>query len=186
MRFFKETEADAGEYDVPKGKVGKPKGKENETIYEIKAHFTTRQGVSVCNPRTSAHCGSKDTHGRDKSGITLAYSSCHCHAPSCIKCELWNADTNELICAQRPHYGTNKTATADSPYNEIGYAAIPPCLYSDDPSEGLPKPHFLRYDQNLTSIKWNNNTYDHYGEMAMWQMRGYQSYLVGNTTVAFD
>ena len=38
----------------------------------------------------------------------------------------------------------------------------------------------MRYDQNLTSIKWNNNTYGHYGEMAMWQMRGYQAYEPAN------
>ena len=25
-------------------------------------------------------------------------------------------------------------------------------------------------------MKWDDNTYDRYGEMAMWQMRGYQSY----------
>ena len=43
-------------------------------------------------------------------------------------------------------------------------------------------PHYLKYDQNLTSIKRNNNTYDHFGEMAMWQMRGAQWYE--NTTTA--
>jgi hypothetical protein len=183
VRFFKETEANAGEYDIVKGENNVEKDK---TIYQIKAHFHTRDGVAECNPRTSPHCGSKDTHGHDKSGITLIYASCHCHAPSCLKCELWNADTNELICAQRPVYGNNKTATAKDPYNELGYAAIPPCLYSTDEGEFLPKPHFLSYDTNLTSIKWNNNTYDHYGEMAMWQMRGYQSYIVNGTTVALD
>jgi hypothetical protein len=178
VRFFKETEADAGEYDVVKGQNNV---QDNETIYQITAHFQTRNGVAECNPRTSPHCGAKDTSGHDKSGITLAYASCHCHAPSCIKCELWNMDTSPptLLCMQKPVYGSSKTATADNPYDEMGYAAIPPCLYSDDPTEGLPKPHFLAYDTNLTSIKWNNNTYDHYGEMAMWQMRGYQSYETG-------
>ena len=34
------------------------------------------------------------------------------------------------------------------------------------------EPVYLPYDANLLSIKRNNNTYTHYGEMAMWQMRG--------------
>ena len=38
--------------------------------------------------------------------------------------------------------------------------------------EGLSKPIFLHFNTNLTSIKRNNNTNTHYGEMAMWQMRG--------------
>ena len=38
--------------------------------------------------------------------------------------------------------------------------------------EGLPPPVFLSLDTNLLSVKRNNNTYTHYGEMAMWQMRG--------------
>ena len=33
-------------------------------------------------------------------------------------------------------------------------------------------PTFLSFDTNLLSIKRNNNTNAHYGEMAMWQMRG--------------
>ena len=38
--------------------------------------------------------------------------------------------------------------------------------------EGLVPPTFLSFDTNLLSIKRNNNTYAHYGDMAMWQMRG--------------
>ena len=34
------------------------------------------------------------------------------------------------------------------------------------------EPVFLPFHGNLTSIKRNNNTYLHYGEMASWQMRG--------------
>ena len=28
------------------------------------------------------------------------------HAPSCLRQELWNADTNELICRAEAYYGT--------------------------------------------------------------------------------
>jgi hypothetical protein len=38
--------------------------------------------------------------------------------------------------------------------------------------EGLAPPTFLPFNANLTSIKRNNNTNTHLGEMAMWQMRG--------------
>eukprot|EP00965_Chrysotila_dentata_P019762 655549-Pleurochrysis_carterae.AAC.1 len=89
--------------------------------------------------------------------------------------ELWNADTGRLICRQTPLVGTAPAATASRPYDERGYVAIPPCLFGAE-SEGLLPEPFLAYDTNLTSIKWNNNTYAHYGEMAMWQMRGYQSW----------
>ena len=52
-----------------------------------------------------------------------------------------------------------------------GYIAIPPCLWGTE-SEGLLPPVYLPYDANLLSIKRNNNTWAHYGDMAMWQMRG--------------
>ena len=75
-------------------------------------------------------------------------------------------------------------------FDELGYVAIPPCLWGPK-DEGLIPPSFLSFDTNLLSIKRNNNTYGrikqmitrnlfgnfapfsgHYGEMAMWQMRG--------------
>ena len=54
-------------------------------------------------------------------------------------------------------------------------ATLPPCLFGSA-EEGLPAEVYLTWDTNLTSIKRNNNTYSHYGEMAMWQNRGYQAY----------
>ena len=56
-------------------------------------------------------------------------------------------------------------------YDELGYLALPPCLWGPA-EEGLIPPTFLSFDTNLMSIKRNNNTYTHYGEMASWQMRG--------------
>ena len=53
----------------------------------------------------------------------------------------------------------------------MGYIAIPPCLWGSE-DEGLAQPTFLSFDTNLLSIKRNNNTNAHYGDMAMWQMRG--------------
>ena len=56
-------------------------------------------------------------------------------------------------------------------FDELGYLALPPCLWGNE-SEGLVPPTFLSFDTNLMSIKRNNNTNGHYGEMASWQMRG--------------
>mmetsp|Transcript_11909 Transcript_11909/g.30617 ORF Transcript_11909/g.30617 Transcript_11909/m.30617 type:complete len:553 (+) Transcript_11909:1-1659(+) len=167
VRFFHQTEQNAGEYDVVRAPEGTAP---DDTVYQITAHFQVRDGVAMCNPRTSPHCA-----GASGSGIMLIYSSCHCHAPACISCELWNADTGELLCRQVPVFGESPAATPENPYDERGYIAIPPCLYGPE-SEGLYPPTYLSYDTNLTSIKKNNNTYGHYGEMAMWQMRGYQAY----------
>eukprot|EP01052_Picozoa_sp_SAG31_P011433 SAG31_NODE_646_length_13223_cov_14.088845_4_plen_602_part_00 len=169
VRFFKETEADAGEYDVVKAPEGT---KPEDTIYQITAHFQVRDGLAVCNPRTSPHCAGE---GVANSGVDLIYASCHCHAPACVSCELWNADTGELICEQIPVYGQSKHLNETNKYDEEGYVAIPPCLFGPE-SEGLYQAPYLQYNTNLTAIKKNNNTYDHYGEMAMWQMRAAQAY----------
>ncbi len=167
VRWFKETEANAGEYDVIKAPAGTAP---EDTVYTIEARFQAREAIAECNPRTSPHCG-----GTNISGVELAYMSCHCHAPACISCELYNADTGDLLCRQAPVYGKSPAATKENPYDEKGYVLIPPCLYGDA-EEGLPPRPFLRYDTNLLSVKKNNNTYNHWGEMAMWQGRAVQSY----------
>ena len=113
--------------------------------------------------RTNPNCWG-DT--KKFTGINLHYAGGHCHAPSCISMELYHADTGELLCAHYPHYGQTHQI-----FDELGYLALPPCLWGKD-TEGLMEPVYLPYDANLTSIKRNNNTFAHYGEMASWQMRG--------------
>eukprot|EP00494_Astrolonche_serrata_P024296 UN24554 len=39
------------------------------------------------------------------SSITLHYMAAHCHAPSCIREELYNSDTGDLICRVEAKYG---------------------------------------------------------------------------------
>ena len=141
VRFFKETEADAGEYDVVQAPLAT---RPEDTVYAITAHFQVKDGVRMCNPRTSPHCA-----GETSTGITLVYASCHCHAPSCIGCELYNADTGDLICRQTAVYGKSHAVDEKNPYDEFGYASIPPCLYGNA-SDGLAKPPFLSYATNLS------------------------------------
>ena len=103
---------------------------------------------------------------KNSKGFKLIYLAPHCHAPTCIDMELYNADTGDLICHVDGQLGKGSNAK----YDEEGYIKLDPCLFGEDP--GLLSPHFFRWNTNFTSIKRNNNTNAHYGEMASWQMRG--------------
>lgn len=149
-RFYYQTEAYAGEYDVPKCEDGTPP---EDCIHSITAHFQGRDMID--NNRI----------GNNK-GFKLIYLAPHCHAPTCIDMELYNQDTGDLICHVNGDLGKGTNAK----YDEEGYIKLNPCLFGED--EGLLKPHLFKWDTNFTSIKRNNNTNAHYGEMASWQMRG--------------
>jgi hypothetical protein len=81
--------------------------------------------------------------------------------------ELYNADTGTLLCGVEPVRGQG----SGEDYDEEHFIAIPPCLWGRK-SEGLLPPFLLALDTTLLSIKRNNNTWGHTGEMASWQMRG--------------
>jgi len=151
-RLWHQTEQSAGEYDIPKCDDHTPP---DECVYEINARFTVKQWFNGRAPPT-----------QDYKGVKMIYCSGHCHAPSCISMELYNEDTGKLLCKQTPVVGTGTEI-----YNEKGYIAIPPCLFSEKEA-GLIEPDLLTWDTNLLAIKKNNNTNAHYGDMAMWQCRG--------------
>ena len=90
----------------------------------------------------------------------------HCHAPSCIRQELWNADTNEIICNMTAMYGSDAYGSTNSVFNEKDYVTILPCIFGHQP--GLQNPFHLSPDTNITAIKYFNNTYRHLGQMAQW------------------
>ena len=87
--------------------------------------------------------------------------------------ELYRADTGELLC----HMDAQKGSGGPEHYDEKGYLALAPCLWSSEgehqTSKGLPKPIPIALDTPLLSIKRANATWPHTGEMASWQMRGY-------------
>lgn len=85
----------------------------------------------------------------------------HCHAPSCIREELYNEDTGDLICRVEAQYGSGSNV-----FNESNYVALPPCLFGYQ--DGLRNPYTLTPDTNLLAIKVFNNTYRHLGQMAQW------------------
>ena len=160
IRVYWQTEALAGEYDVLKCDESSPS---EDCVFTIHSNFTVRDMMSDCDVRKNPGCWgdvSKYT------GIELSYAAGHCHAPSCLLMELWNADTNELLCRHDPVYGKSHEI-----FDELGYLAIPPCLFGPE-DQGLVPPTYLSYDTNLYSIKKNINTAAHLGEMASWQMRG--------------
>jgi len=86
--------------------------------------------------------------------------------------ELYLADTGQLLCAADALKGNGSL----EPYDEEGYIAIPPCLWSSDDENDelgvLPRPVLLPLNATLLSIKRANATWAHTGEMASWQMRG--------------
>jgi len=154
-RFYYQTEAFSGEYDIVRCPKGTPP---SSCISEITARWQVKNmiGCDFNDPK----CYEGYT------GFELIYAGGHCHAPSCLSIELYNADTGDLLCRQTPVFG----AGSGDKYDELDYIAIPPCLWGYE--NGLVPPTRLSLDTNLISIKRNNNTNGHYGEMASWQMRG--------------
>ena len=151
VRLYFQTEAYAGEYDVPKCLEGTPP---EDCIHSITARWKARDMVSKSDIGNST-------------GTKLIYAGPHCHAATCISMELYNGDTGQLICHADGDLGQGRNNVS---FDEKGYIRINPCLFGNDP--GLLEPPYLSWDTNLVSVKRNNNTYAHYGEMASWQMRG--------------
>jgi hypothetical protein len=148
-RFYLVTEAFSGEYDVPQCPKGTPT---SQCIHTITSRSKVRDLVDGSN--------------HNEAGIQLVYAGAHCHAPSCVSMELYNADTGRLICRMAPIYGESHDV-----FDEKGFAALPPCLWGN-PADGLQEPFLIPLNTTLLSIKRNNNTLPHVGEMALWQMRG--------------
>tara|TARA_B110000305_G_scaffold156004_1_gene172679 strand:- start:339 stop:1100 length:762 start_codon:yes stop_codon:yes gene_type:complete len=120
---------------------------------------------SMCQGMISARLTADQMGLEDKpedySTITPYVIDAHCHAPSCIRQELYNEDTGELLCAVEAKYGNGTEV-----FNEANYIALPPCLFSDLEEEGLRKPFVLERDTNLLAIKIFNTTHRHVGQMA--------------------
>jgi hypothetical protein len=171
-RIYQQTEADAGEYDIPPAFPLRDGG--------IPGYPDLKKGKLTPGTTCTGNCPDGDDcecihtiHYYWKvDNMRLIYASGHCHAPACIDLILYNNDTGKVICAQVPQYGSgNVTSRGPGKYDEAGYIAIPPCLFGDEgelkPSELLPP------GTTLHSVKRNKNTHTgHYGEMASWQMRG--------------
>ena len=93
----------------------------------------------------------------------------HCHAPTCLRVDMYNNDTGELICRAEPVYGGTGGYVADDPaFDEPGYIGTPPCMWGS-PNHGL-KPPPLMNGVTIHVVATTNNTYGHHGEMALPQI----------------
>jgi hypothetical protein len=172
-RVYYQTEAHATEYDVPPAfplpDLPIP-GYENWPVDQMTPGTSC---TGDCPNGDDCHCIHTIQYEWSIPGTRLLYAGGHCHAPACISLNLYvnNSGTLELLCEQVPKYG--KGDVAHDKFDDKGYITLPPCLWSDDPSEGLQPPTWLPDGTHLVSIKKVNNTHmGHYGDMASWQMRG--------------
>jgi len=89
----------------------------------------------------------------------------HCHAPTCIKVEMWNNDTGKLLCRETTLVGGKGTLPGPKKFDEEGYIAVPPCLWGSA-KDGLEPPPLMS-NMTIKVIAVTNNTYGHHGEMAL-------------------
>ena len=179
-RFYYQTEANAGEYDIPpafRRRADPPIPGYPELPISTSSHNlhltpgTTCKGG--CPDGDDCECVHTITFHWTMSNARMVYAGGHCHAPSCIDIELYRNDTGtpQLLCRQASRYGQGHVQ--HDKFDEKGYLVLPPCLWGDHGDRGLAPPSWLPPNTPMFSIKRNRNTYTgHYGEMASWQMRG--------------
>ena len=97
-------------------------------------------------------------------GFELVMAATHCHAPNCLRQLLRNNETGEVLCDGTPIHGSG-----DAVYDEAGYLFTPPCLWGHQ--DDLLPPPLLKKDTKLQMITWYNATYDHPGQMSIYQMK---------------
>lgn len=166
-RFYYQTEANAGEYDIPPAGFGPVLGYEHLKPGELTPGTTC---TGNCPNGTDCECQHTITAHWNVSNMRLIYAGGHCHAPACLSMELFRADTGALLCRQIPVYGGGNTHV--DRFDESGYIAIPPCLWGPE-AEGLEPSILLGPNTPLVAVKRNRNTHmGHFGDMASWQMRG--------------
>jgi len=162
MQLFWMTEAFQGEYDVPQCPEGTP---HSQCIHTITSRFTLGDLMTDCNLRLDPMC--VDRKPLTEKGLYFITARGHCHAPACIKLELYDERDGTLICRNIPVYGTSEEVFDEDAY----IVGIPPCVWSiDDPT--LPYPPVVHLDTPFLSIVSVNNSYPHYGMMANWSLRG--------------
>eukprot|EP00729_Bicosta_minor_P005846 gene5846-9467_t len=171
-RWHWQTADGAGEYDITKCAPGTPP---EECIHTLKARIRVSDFASgPCDPRSGLNSLTPACKAGSV-GFKPIFLDGHCHAPTCLSMEMFNDDTGESICRTVPTYGTMKsnTTSGNARFEELGYLALPPCIWSENGEEdGLPEPPLLTWDANVSAIKTCNSTYYHTGEMARWQGHG--------------
>ena len=133
---------------------------------EDNAHYGEKSMGKIEAHLQARDMGLEDIPTPGFKGIIPIVMTPHCHAPNCIREELWNADTGEIICNMTASYGDASHGSTKSVFNERDYISILPCLWGHQ--GGLREPIHLKPDTNLSAIKYFNNTFRHLGQMAQW------------------
>jgi len=148
------------EWDVVKG-VGSHEGPD---VAIFQSTFPAWDMLAAKCTATSMQCFDESTVNPEK-GFKLMMAATHCHAPNCIRQELINKDTGEVLCN-----GRTKLGLTEEIYDEAGYLFTPPCLWGSS-EDGLLPPPVLHKNTTLQMITVFNSTYDHPGQMGIWQMK---------------
>ena len=139
----------------------------NSTVGKIEAHLTVRtMGLEDISASYNDNGGIPPVPLYPNTTIMPLVMTPHCHAPSCIREEIWNADTGEILCNMTGKYGNAKYGSLYDVFNEPDYLTIIPCIFGFQ--KGLQFPFVLTQDTNITAIKYFNNTWRHLGQMAQW------------------
>ena len=174
FRVWWSTEAINDEYSVPKSAADclDPSTPTEACTHTIRSRF---HGRDMLDPNRAcmalgdeAACANVSRIEASGGAFKLLYAAAHCHAPACLSMELWDADTNTLLCRNVPKIGSGSRAVHDEKGFVVGIA---PCVWGSA-AEGLRAPPQIRLDANYTSIKRVNSTHGHWGVMALWQCRG--------------
>eukprot|EP01083_Nonionella_stella_P279752 951569_1 len=143
-----------------------------EGIGKISANLTVR-GLGLEDIGTAADAATADDNGGiapvpfdANTTIMPLVMTPHCHAPSCIRQEIWNVDTGQILCNMTARYGSAEYGSVYDIFNEPNYITIVPCIFGYQP--GLQYPFVLTPDTNITAVKYFNNTWRHLGQMAQW------------------
>ena len=134
---------------------------------EDNAHYGHQSIGRITANLTVATMGIEDTPTKYKTLSPLVMTP-HCHAPSCLREELWNTDTTPptLLCNVTVNYGKEANGNTTGIFNEKNYVAIPPCIFGEQ--DGLLSPIKLTPETNIMAVKYFNNTFRHFGQMAQW------------------
>jgi len=131
---------DTDEYDVPQCAAGTPTDK------------CTHEISGVVTPP-----------GKNMHFVGAHY---HCHAPTCLKIEIYNNQTGELICREDAYHGQG--SISEDRFDEAGYIAQRICLWGNSTYGLEPPPLVSGVPLLIRAI--TNSTYGHHGEMALPQM----------------
>ena len=119
----------------------------SQCVQVITSRWKVRGMMHNCSIRVDAGwcTGAGSIDANKTAGIELVYAGPHCHAPTCLSVELYNADTGSLLCHSGPICGQS-----DELYDKHGFLSIPHCLWRD-PMAGLITPELLSLDTTATA-----------------------------------